>query len=99
MGSKWAVETEKLESSATRILEAVEKYNKEWNKIYEEIEALRKIEWEGEASDTFNSKIEGYRGNFEEMGKVLTNYSQILKDDASRYKKMEGEITGAASNL
>lgn len=95
MGSTWAVTTERLESSAAKIDEAVEKYNKEWAKIYEEIQSLRNISWEGEASNAFNTKLEGYRPNFEKMATVLTNYTQMLKDSAKKYKDVERRLTEA----
>ena len=72
MANKWAVTTERLVSSAQMIEDKTAKYNSEWAKLYTELQSLKSAQWEGIASDTFNSRLEGYRNDFEEMAKVLT---------------------------
>ena len=61
MGSEWTVTTERLDSSATVIEEKTAKYNTECAKLYTELQNLRSAQWQGISSETFNTKLEGYR--------------------------------------
>lgn len=99
MSNKWAVTTENLESSATKIEEETGKYDQEWAKLYEELQNLRSAEWQGVASDTFNQKLEGYRNDFQEMSKILKSYVEFLRTAAKNYKDTEDSLQDAAGNL
>ena len=99
MANKWAVTTERLVSSADVIQEKTARYNSEWAKLYTELQSLKSSQWQGIASDTFNSKLEAYRNDFEEMSKVLLEYANYLKTAAENYVKTEEAIKDAASNL
>lgn len=99
MANKWTVTTERLVSSAGIIEEKTTKYNSEWAKLYTELQSLKSAQWQGIASDTFNSKLEAYRNDFEEMSKVLLEYANYLKAAAENYVKTEEAIKDAASNL
>lgn len=99
MGSEWAVTTERLESSATVIEEKTAKYNTEWVKLYTELQNLRSAQWQGIASETFNTKLEGYRNDFQEMSKVLLSYAEFLKSAATNYRNTEESLKDAAGNL
>ena len=99
MGSEWAVTTERLESSAAVIEEKTGRYNTEWEKLYTELQNLRTAQWQGIASETFNTKLEGYRNDFQEMSKVLLSYAAFLKSAATNYKNTEEALKDAASNL
>ena len=99
MANKWAVTTERLVTSAQMIEDKTAKYNSEWAKLYVELQSLKSAQWEGIASDTFNARLEGYRNDFEEMAKVLTEYAQYLRSAADNYVKTEELIKDAANNL
>lgn len=99
MGNEWSVTTERLVSSAGVIEEKTAKYNAEWAKLYTELQNLKSSQWQGVASDTFNSKLEGYRNDFEEMSKVLLSYAQYLRTTADNYVKTEESLRDAAGNL
>ena len=99
MAKEWLVTTERLETSATKIEEETGKYDKEWAKLYTEVQNLKSNQWKGIASDTFNEKLEGYRNDFEEMSKVLKNYAEFLKKAAKNYSDTENKLKEAAGNL
>lgn len=99
MANEWAVTTERLVSSANVIEEKTAKYNSEWAKLYTEIQSLKSTQWQGIASDTFNSKLEAYKNDFEEMSKILLNYAAYLKNAAENYVKTEEALKDAASGL
>lgn len=99
MANEWAVTTERLVSSANVINEKTARYNSEWAKLYTELQSLKSSQWQGIASDTFNSKLEAYRSDFEEMSKVLLSYVAYLKSAAENYVKTEEALKDAASSL
>ncbi len=99
MANEWAVTTERLVSSAGVIEEKTAKYNAEWAKLYTELQNLKSAQWQGIASDTFNSKLEAYRNDFEEMSKVLLNYATYLRTAADNYVKTEEALKDAAGSL
>ena len=99
MGSEWAVTTERLESSAAVIEEKTARFNTEWEKLYTEVQNLRSAQWQGIASETFNSKLEGYRNDFQEMANVLISYAEFLKSAATNYRNTEESLRDAAGNL
>ena len=99
MANEWAVTTERLVSSANVIEDKTAKYNSEWAKLYTELQSLKSTQWQGIASDTFNSKLEAYKNDFEEMSKILLNYAAYLKSAADNYVKTEEALKDAASGL
>lgn len=99
MANAWAVTTERLVASAETIEEKTARYNSEWAKLYSEIQNLKSTQWQGIASDTFNSKLEGYRPSFEEMSQILLSYAAYLRSAAVNYEKTENALADAASTL
>lgn len=99
MANEFVVTTERLVSSAGVIEEKTAKYNSEWAKLYTELQNLKSAQWQGIASDAFNAKLEAYRGDFEEMSKILLNYASYLRGAAENYVKTEEALRDAASNL
>lgn len=99
MANEWSVTTERLTASATVIEEKTAKYNSEWAKLYTELQNLKSAQWQGIASDTFNTKLEAYRNDFEEMAKVVLNYATYLRNAAENYVKTEETLKDAAGNL
>ncbi len=99
MGKVWSVDTERLVRSANVIEEKTAKYNSEWAKLYTEVQSLKSSQWQGIASEAFNSKLEAYRNDFEEMSKVLLSYVSYLRTAAENYVDTEEEIKNAASTL
>lgn len=85
------VTPEELVSSANRIEEKSKEFVQAYNNIYTAVADLR-VSYKGEASDSFNQKIEGYKDNFITTDKRLANYVQFIRDYAKLIKKTEEEI-------
>ena len=99
MANSWSVTTERLTSSANVLEEKIARYNTEWAKLYTEVENLKSTQWQGVASDAFNSKLESYRNDFEELANVLNSYRDFLISAAEVYAKTEDAVKDAAGNL
>jgi len=92
------VTPEELESSAAKIEGKCGEFTQAYSSIYTATTDLR-VKYKGEASDTFNSRIEGYRNDFQAVETALKNYILFLRDYASKMKATEGEIKSAAGQL
>jgi len=97
-GAIFKVETDSLKKSADLIEDKTSRYDAEWAKIYSEIANLR-VEWQGQSSDQFNTQIEGYRNDFQELSKTLTSYKEFLRTTATKIETTEGTIKDSASQL
>ena len=58
-----------------------------------------RVTYKGEASDTFNQRIEGYKNDFSTAEKALKNYVQFLGEYAAKMKGTENDIKSKASAL
>lgn len=92
------VTPEELEASATRIEGKTGEFVKAYSNIYTAVSDLR-ITYKGEASDTFNQRIDGYRNDFSAAEKALKNYVQFLREYAADMRRTENELKGKASAL
>lgn len=92
------VTPEELESSATKIEEKTNEFTNAYNSIYTAVSDLR-VSYKGEASDTFNQRIEGYRNDFSAAETALNNYVQFLREYAAKIQSTENDIKSKASSL
>lgn len=92
------VTPEELESSAGKIEGKTGEFTKSYNSIYTAVSDLR-VTYKGEASDTFNQRIEGYKNDFAAAEKALNNYVQFLREYSGKMKNTENEIKSKASAL
>lgn len=92
------VTPEELETSATKIESKTGEFTKAYTSIYTAVSDLR-VTYKGEASDTFNQRIEGYKNDFAAAEKALKNYVQFLREYAKKIKSTEDDIKSKASSL
>lgn len=92
------VTPEELEASAGRIESKTSEFTKAYNSIYTAVSDLR-VTYKGEASDTFNQRIEGYKNDFTAAEKTLKNYVQFLREYAAKMRSTESDIKSRASTL
>lgn len=92
------VRPEELEASANKIEGKTGEFTKAYNRIYTAVSDLR-VTYKGEASDTFNQRMDGYRNDFAAAEKALTKYIQFLRAYAGKMKSTENEIKSKASAL
>lgn len=92
------VTPEELEASAGKIEAKAAEFTKSYTGIYTAVTDLR-VKFKGEASDTFNQRIEGYKNDFSAADKALKNYVQFLREYAAKLKTTENDLKGKASAL
>ena len=98
MAKTFDVTPEELESSANQIEGKSSEFIKTYQSVYTATTDLR-VRYKGEASDTFNTRIEGYRNDFQNVEKALKDYVQFLREYASKMKATENELKGKAGQL
>ena len=94
----YKVETSDLKTSGSALEEKNAQYVTTFGKLYAETTDL-KVTWQGQSSDTFNSKVESYRASFEELSKIVTSYIEFLRKAAANYEATEQALTDAANRL
>lgn len=96
--AKFDVTPEEIAKSATKVEEKTTAFTKAYESIYTAVEDLRMV-YRGEASDTFNQRIQAYQNDFTKAEKVLKNYVNFLRTYSEDVKRKEGEIQGMAAKL
>lgn len=92
------VTPEDLESSASKVEGKATEFTKAYTSIYTAVSDLR-ITYKGEASDTFNQRIEGYKNDFTAADKALAKYVAFLREYAGKMKNTENDLKSKASSL
>ena len=94
MSQSTEVLTDQMKSVATKLEELISRYNSSVNKVYQiagEIDAM----WDGEASSKFMTVIGNDRPTFEAMARLLGEYIEVLRKDASIYETGERQVLDA----
>lgn len=92
------VTPEELNRSAAEVEGKASEFKKAHEDIYMAVQDLR-VSYKGEASDTFNQRIEGYRNDFDAADKTLAKYVEFLRKYASDIEKTEAENKAKAAAL
>ena len=92
------VTPEELNSSASKVEGKTSEFSKAYQSIYTAVTDLR-VKYKGQASDTFNTRIDGYRNDFQAAEKALKNYIAFLREYASKMTSTENAIKSKAGSL
>ena len=92
------VTPEEITASATKVESKTGEFTKAYKDIYTAVKDLL-VTYEGEASNTFNQRIQAYQNDFADAEKTLKNYVEFLRKYATDVKKTEDDIKGKAANL
>jgi WXG100 family type VII secretion target len=95
---KFSVKTEEIQKAANLIKEKAARFEAEYKKMYAETANLS-VEWKGQSSSTFNSKLQEYKGKLEQMTKLLENLNSSLIQVAKKYDDTDAELASKASSL
>jgi len=89
---------EELEASATRVSAKAAEFARVYNSLKIAVEEL-KINYKGEASDTFNRKINERGTDFAAADAALKRYVDTVRDYARTQRSNEGALKNQASAL
>lgn len=92
------VTPETLERSASTIEGKASEFANTYQSIYNAVSDLN-VSYKGEASQTFNQRIQNYQNDFIAAKKALDNYVSFLRKYASDMRSNENNLKQAASSL
>ena len=95
---KIIVETEKLDSTASKVRSLAEEYQSEYNRLYNIMKEMKNV-FDGEDSVTIINQIEGFRNGFEAMKQLLEEDAAFLHKTASTYRQTQDDIAARAKQL
>jgi WXG100 family type VII secretion target len=98
MAKSFDITPPELVASANKIEGRTGEFVKAYQTIYAATNDLR-VSYKGQASDAFNTRIEGYKKDFEAVQKTLTNYIQFLREYADKMTRTENELNSKAGQL
>lgn len=96
--NKIEVDPEVLRATAKKIDKQVEGYKKVYTSLFSEVDGLAKA-WKGEDNLAYTNQVDGFRDDFEMMTAKIEEYSNFLKDSATKYENTQKDIIAGAKKL
>ena len=87
-----------LTSMGNQVSQQAELYLNEINRIYGVVDSLVE-KWEGTDNQQFAAKVNEYKPDMQNLGKVITDYGQFLKTTASTLSQVQSDIASATNKL
>ena len=98
MATNFDVTPEELKNSANQVGTIGREWRKEVDSIYAAVNELN-VSYKGEASETFNKQLEGYRDDFDRATKALNDYILFVFDYANNIQSVEDDLKQQAAQL
>lgn len=87
-----------ITAMGNNVAQQAEAYLNNVNKIYSVVDSLAQ-KWEGADNQQYIQKVNEYKPDMENLGKVIDGYGQFLKSTASTLSQVQSDIASAASRL
>ena len=98
MGNKIVVNPANLEAAVTKIEQYVADYKQNYNQLFTEVDAMSS-HWKGSDNVAFTTQIKGFKDDFENMAKLMSEYATFLKNSATAYKTTQANVEAGAKKL
>ncbi len=85
------IDAEKTITYGNEIVAEAKSFNEEVSKIYGIIDDLKKT-WTGSAAQRFTDNIESFRTDYEEFGKLINNFGELLVAIGTDYQNLETNL-------
>lgn len=92
------VTPEQLESTAGKIENLAADYQKQYEQLYSETNAMAST-WNGKDNTAFVNQIAGFKDDFQKMHTLMLNYADFLRKSAKAYRDTQDAITSEARKL
>ena len=90
--------TENLSTRGKEVQSLAQDYQNEVSKIYSNIENLRNA-WSGQDNQAYINKVNEYKADIENLGKVIDRYGLFLVETARNLENIQNEIASQAGKL
>lgn len=91
-------DTGRLRSLGNEVQGEAAAYRSEVNKIYQVVDNLRTV-WNGTDNQAFVTKVNSYKDEMENLGKVIDSYGEFLLQVAKVIDDTQSQIADAAGKL
>ncbi|MCR8643645.1 WXG100 family type VII secretion target [Paenibacillus sp. N1-5-1-14] len=98
MARKIVVDPAKLETVAKTMDGHSAEYQRLYDQLFNEVKNMGNA-WKGQDNVAYTTQIEGFRDDFDNMKKLMEQYSGFLKQSATTYKETQTDIVSAAKRL
>lgn len=98
MSIKINVDPSRLDISANRMEQQANSYEKNFQQLYQSIEAMQSG-WQGKDNMAFVNQIKGFQGDFQQMATLMKEYANFLKLSAKTYRQTQDERAAQARRL
>ena len=84
------INTQEMRAVANSVEQLASDYTRKVTDLYSAGQELDKM-WDGDANATFNAQLGQDQPRFELLNKVISQYVQVLRENAEAYDKSEAE--------
>ena len=92
------VDYQRLESSAARIEQQADTYERGYRYLFQDVDSMKQG-WQGKDNQSFTSQIKGFETDFVKMVTLMRQYAQYLRQSASIYRRTQQERADMARRL
>lgn len=86
-----SIDPELAISYGNQIVSSAQEFNKEVDNIYSIVNDLKK-NWTGSAAQRFTDNIESFKDEYQEFGKLINNFGELLAAIGQDYKSLEENL-------
>lgn len=89
---KIIVTTSELETAAQKIEALADSYHENYSKLYELVNNLSEMSWQGKDNEMFTHQISQFKDDFENMEHIVRDYAGFLRRTAEGYRTTQGYV-------
>lgn len=94
MNNSISIDPQGLKKIATNVQNDASKYETEIKEVYRIVEAI-KGSWAGKDSQQYIAKVNSYKTQMENLGKIIQQYGEFIQKVGTEYQKTQDEIQKA----
>ena len=98
MAMSITVQPKELETTAGNIETMAADYESLYTRLFTEVDNMSAA-WQGADNLAFTNQIKGFTDNFQDMKKLMDQYSEFLKSAAQMYRQTQDDRVAQAKNL
>lgn len=90
------VELSMLETTATRLDNMAQDYQRLINHLFENVDYLA-TKWEGEDHSMFNQQIKSYDEQMRRVYALCTQYAEFIRNSCKSYREMQAQLASSVT--
>ncbi len=98
MATTIKVTPQDLQNASGQISSLAGEYKSEYEALFREVHEMQG-KWDGQDNTAYTKQVDGFRDDFDNMYKLMIQYSEYLKSTAKAYADAQENIKSAATTL